>query len=204
MKIVCITTGKTKNLTLGGNYDVLDQTDEKYKILNDGGNEAEYYKKLFDVVPEVEPAPREVLGTVYQGKDDNNLHTFQVTIDGVNHAQITILEIDSVAGSCGVTSYSGITELLETLNSTAEDIERDVEEAEVIEVFISAVKELIAGADSVSVFSSTVENEDVESYGAAIIALRALDTAIFYVETLNNESGNRIFILGHNNPEENE
>ena len=62
MKIICKRQGETKLISIDSEYEVIEQNDTRYTILNDKGIQKNYSKKLFEVVEEapvrVARAPR--------------------------------------------------------------------------------------------------------------------------------------------------
>lgn len=54
MELQCISLGQTKLLTIDKIYEVIDETENRYSIINDKGIQKNYAKNLFSVVP-VEP-----------------------------------------------------------------------------------------------------------------------------------------------------
>jgi hypothetical protein len=57
MRVVCINSGSTKNLTEGNSYDVVRSTEDHYHIVNDRGITARYSSKLFKQEEVAIPAP---------------------------------------------------------------------------------------------------------------------------------------------------
>ena len=53
MKIICKKQGETKLISIDSEYEVIDQSETRYTILNDKGIQKNYSKKLFEVAEEV-------------------------------------------------------------------------------------------------------------------------------------------------------
>lgn len=54
MELQCISLGQTRLLTIDKIYEVIDETENRYSIINDKGIQKNYAKNLFSVIP-VEP-----------------------------------------------------------------------------------------------------------------------------------------------------
>jgi len=52
MKIICKKQGETKLISIDSEYEVIDQSETRYTILNDKGIQKNYSKKLFEVIEE--------------------------------------------------------------------------------------------------------------------------------------------------------
>lgn len=57
MKITCKNKGANKLISVDTEYEVINESETRYTILNDSGVQKNYAKKLFDVVEEDEPEP---------------------------------------------------------------------------------------------------------------------------------------------------
>jgi len=55
MKLKCINQGNFKNITLGNEYQLLEESVDLYTIINNGGVSARYSKGYFEVIPEPIP-----------------------------------------------------------------------------------------------------------------------------------------------------
>lgn len=101
MNIKCINKGEFKNLTVGFVYEILNETNTKYLILNDKGSEASYGKGYFaliaDPIPEPEP-PKEVSFGLF----DMEL----ILYIGDEKEAGTNLETSWVAENCGIHDYA--------------------------------------------------------------------------------------------------
>jgi len=57
MKITCKNKGANKLISVDTEYEVINESETRYTILNDSGVQKNYAKKLFDIVEEDEPEP---------------------------------------------------------------------------------------------------------------------------------------------------
>ena len=59
MTLICVSTGTTKLLTINNEYEVINETENRYIILNNKGVQQRYDKRLFTIKPEeVEDLPQ--------------------------------------------------------------------------------------------------------------------------------------------------
>lgn len=101
MNIKCINKGEFKNLTVGFIYEILNETNTKYLIVNDKGSEASYGKGYFALIEEPAPVPeppKEV--SIEVDEDGVKLYI------GDNQVASSGFESSWVAENCGVHDYS--------------------------------------------------------------------------------------------------
>lgn len=126
MKITCKSLGETKLLTIGNEYEVINESDNRYTILNDKGIQKNYAKNLFDVFVEVPPVPAKIIinelnietnadsiGDEEDGYSDINV---SIEIKGDNNFDFKyklggIESYDSEI-SCGVSQLTGINSMM--------------------------------------------------------------------------------------------
>lgn len=122
MKVKCINQGNFKNITLGSEYEVSDQTEGLYYVINNIGDTAKYSKNYFEVVEEI----KEIIVPVAVKKetsirfekdydDGNEVESFQCYI---NNQYVTTFSLyKGVAGNCGLIAVNGIEYLMRNLIS---------------------------------------------------------------------------------------
>jgi hypothetical protein len=153
MKVVCINSGSTKNLTEGNSYDVVRSTEDHYYIVNDRGITARYSSKLFKqeevaVAPPPPPPAPVVMDVVLNVRDvkiewDLNLDE-DFNIDQANRYATTInitnphnqngeakVWINSLLAmetplSCGIMDMQGFNDLLIAFKSKLLDFKEEL------------------------------------------------------------------------------
>lgn len=130
MELQCISLGQTKLLTIDKIYEVIDETENRYSIINDKGIQKNYAKNLFSVVP-VEPEIPVVNGTgliVDLNVPNRNNGSIELVVK-VNFIEDDVFEfksfifdvIESHIG-CGIGLING----MNTFMSSMEDLEEEV------------------------------------------------------------------------------
>lgn len=130
MELQCINLGQTKLLTINKIYEVIDETENRYSIINDKGIQKNYAKNLFSVIP-VEPE----IPVVHESKlsvdldipnINNGIIELVVKVDFVENDKFEFRSpifdfIESHIG-CGIAMISG----MNTFMSSMEDLEEEV------------------------------------------------------------------------------
>lgn len=107
MKVKCINP-KNYNLTLDKEYDVVEEHEQRYTIVNDNGKEVYYNKALFEVVKDTE-------FTVEVDYDNNSFG-----IEIYNGEEVLLCEdynLHEVANNCGVTDFGEVNDLFYRIKS---------------------------------------------------------------------------------------
>lgn len=142
MKIICKKQGETKLISIDSEYEVIDQNETRYTILNDRGIQKNYSKKLFEVVEEVQervvrapraprvprqappvivepvvviPAVDELVITTSAEYRDNQVR-FKIQANFINNLvfefNITALTIYGSNISCGIKDVNGLNDFM--------------------------------------------------------------------------------------------
>ena len=114
MKLKCINQGNFKNITLGNEYQLLEESVDLYIIINNSGVSARYSKDYFEVIPEPIPEIIEDVEEVGVKEDEIGIDFDE---DGdinleINDNEVS-LEFYEVSSNCGVKSYHGVNYLFE-------------------------------------------------------------------------------------------
>ena len=114
MKVKCINQGNFKNITLGNEYQLLEESVDLYIIINNSGVSARYSKDYFEVIPEPIPNIIEDVEEVGVKEDEIDIDfdedgNIDCSING-NNVELDFYE---VASNCGVKSYHGVNYLFE-------------------------------------------------------------------------------------------
>jgi hypothetical protein len=130
IKLKC-TNPKTYKLTLNGEYEILDQSEEMVTIVNDSGKKVNYAKSLFTAVAATPPPPpppparteQDCLNSI--GINGGNimfidLEGDQVTID------MTMYLRSNNEFSCGVVRLEGLNSLIDRIEETIDTSEDDL------------------------------------------------------------------------------
>jgi len=117
MKLKCINQGNFKNITLGNEYQLLEESVDLYIIINNGGVSARYSKDYFEVIPEQIPDIIEDVEEVGVVEDEIEVEfdTDDSDSDIVCSINDNIVTLDfyEVASNCGVKSYHRMNYLFE-------------------------------------------------------------------------------------------
>jgi len=134
MKVKCINQGNFKNITLGNEYQLLEESVDLYIIINNIGVSARYSKDYFEVI--TEPVPDIIEDVEEVGVIEEAIEVYFdyeniiVGIEGDN----TTLTFYEIASNCGVKSYHGMNYLFENCSNNVDLFKRVI--LEVIDVVI--------------------------------------------------------------------
>lgn len=175
MKKVCINS-KNYKLTQGNEYQILQQEDGYYLIVNDSNKTVRYYSDLFDdveeaveeVAPPTPPARTEAdvissLNVTYNDQRcsvtyvdlNNQFVTFQTSTIGITGTEI----------SCGIRQISGINDILSSIDNNVNTNEDDLLELrkEIVKRVISLLIRYNRG-NTRWMLMSTNNNDSYEDY----------------------------------------
>lgn len=140
MKKICINP-KNYKLTQGNEYEILQQEDGYYLLVNDSNKTVRYYSDLFDDVeesnetveaftpPPPPPARTEVDVINSLNVIANNLRCTVTYVD-LNNQTVTFqtnsIEISGTDISCGIHQMSGINDVLASIDSNVNTTEDDL------------------------------------------------------------------------------
>ena len=138
MKLKCINQGSFKNITLGNEYQLLEESVDLYIIINNIGVSARYSKDYFEVIPE--PIPEIIedvdeVGVVEVEEEDTIIVNY-VNSGGISiliNGNETKLNYYGVAGNCGIYSFNGINDLFDFCHNDKELFQKAI--LEIIKVF---------------------------------------------------------------------
>jgi hypothetical protein len=137
MKVKCKKVGSNKSISLNNDYEVIDESDTRYAIINDRNIQMNYAKSLFDVVPEApvvpEVPPVEVIDelnietSIIKDRyvdDDDSIDRLAIKVTcpfiGRNRFEYNSGNILTVSGmniSCGILQIEGVDSLINSLNA---------------------------------------------------------------------------------------
>lgn len=145
MEVICQKTGSNKLITTGNTYEVLNETENRYTLINDKGVQKNYCKSLFslvDVQPVREVLPTRVLNEIsldvevntYGDAIDVNIsYTDNLNLHSQNNESISRLYLADTNISCGIHQLSGlnnlfkgIDDILNALNNNYSNLPNDV------------------------------------------------------------------------------
>jgi len=150
MKVKCINQGNFRNVTEGKEYEVISEDARAYKIKANDGDDRNYSKGYFEVIPEPVIEDIDEIGvaeekqpefTVEWGDDSNIL----ICANGNS----VLLEYCRVASNCGVASYHGVNWLLENCDENI-DLFKDI---------IKSIIELIEESSQYCMFILSTNSE---------------------------------------------
>lgn len=116
MKLRCETTGSNKAISRNTEYEVVEETTERYSIINDNGVQKNYAKKLFRVIPEILPVTVidelniETTATI---NPDGTAISFNISCSFIgrnrfNYNTDDVLFLNTTNISCGIHQISGL------------------------------------------------------------------------------------------------
>lgn len=164
-KIKCVETNGYK-LTIDKEYNLLDERDDFYYLINDNQRQVKYHKRLFnvveeEVVPEV-PARRTEQDMINSIQFNNNVLTF-VDLDGNTITLRSNLQYGDSLISCGIGQCYGIYSLLKQIEDAIPDTDDYLElHKAIITTFVSNC--IINKTSKVMWLVSTNLNETDEDY----------------------------------------
>ena len=170
MKLKCINQGSFKNITLGNEYQLLEESIDLYIIINNSWVSARYSKDYFEVIPE--PIPDII--EVYFDDDNENI---EIKIND-NSTSLVFWE---VASNCGVRSYNGVNFLFENCDQNI-DLFRKVMN-QVLDLIIEERRCCMV------LFSTNDEYEDIWT-----VLDEIMDTGSQVVENPNSELDVKLWI----------
>jgi len=136
MKLQCKNKGNNKSITTGKEYEVINETETRYSIINDKGIQANYAKNLFskavEIIPEIPIIDGFEAETSFINNEDE-LPGFKIIIkingfDNYVFEQDTILAISQPPISCGIKLVSGLNGLMSFINEFKEDFDNYLNE----------------------------------------------------------------------------
>lgn len=137
-KIICKKVGKNVSISLNSEYDVFEETEKKYSIINDKGIQKNYCKSLFDVVEEQEELAPVVLTNLITELNvsisslnlaQNRINTsLNITSNDqfINFTQSFTTRWNDSSISCGIKQLYDITNIFEALNNLKTQIENSL------------------------------------------------------------------------------
>jgi hypothetical protein len=221
MKIKCKQLGNNKSISLTTEYDVIDESDSRYAVINDKGIQKNYAKSLFDIIPEVPVIPPvEVIDelnieTSIEKTEDDEQSIDKLAIKvicpfiGRNRFEYNsgnILTVSGMSISCGILQIEGLNSLITHLNSMRTAFDTYMrnhanvfilnEEINVDEVFkditTSLVQDIIAEFQGEDGSAVLLLSTTNDSIASSPVLKEALNEVSSTVTALNPNSGNNI------------
>jgi hypothetical protein len=129
-KLKC-TNPKTYKLTLNGEYEILDQSEEMVTIVNDSGKKVNYAKSLFTAVAATPPPPppppvrteQDCIDSIEIYGNDIRFVDLEENTISINAAMYLRSNNDF---SCGVVRLEGLNSLMERIEETVDTSEEDL------------------------------------------------------------------------------
>lgn len=128
MKLQCKNKGNNKSITTGKEYEVINETEARYSIINDKGIQANYAKNLFskaiEIIPEIPIIDGLEAETSINNENEDLGFMITIKIDGVNDyvfEKDNVLNILESPISCGIQLVSGLDELMNFVNEFKDD-----------------------------------------------------------------------------------
>ena len=183
MKLKCINQGSFKNITLGNEYQLLEESVDLYIIINNSGVSARYSKDYFEVIPEPVPEIIEDVEEVGVVEDEIGVYFYDdnENIEIKINDNSTSLVFWEVASNCGVRSYNGVNFLFENCDQNI-DLFRKVMN-QVLDLIIEE------GRCCMVLFSTNDEYEDIWT-----VLDEIMDTGSQVVENPNSELDVKLWI----------
>jgi len=132
MRLKCLKTGNNKSISANTDYDVVEESETRYTLINDNGVQKNYAKNLFRVIPERTARPVPPPAPVIPVVDELNITTavvkgevtFGFTIscpfigrNVFNYDSTQIVNFARISASCGVYSFSGLNSIINHLQT---------------------------------------------------------------------------------------
>ena len=183
MKLKCINQGNFKNITLGNEYQLLEESVDLYIIINNSGVSARYSKDYFEVI--LEPVPEIIEDVEEVGVVEDEIYIeFDDDIEDINirvNGNLLNLIFYEVASNCGVRSYNGVNFLFENCDQNI-DLFRKV----ITEVLDRIIEE---NCCCMTLFSTNHEYEEIWT-----VLDEIMDTGSQVVENPNSELDVKLWI----------
>ena len=126
MKIKCINNGNYNNITVGNEYEVVEEKRDLYTITNDIGVEANYHKKFFE---KSKPTPPQKIKPIFSFDIESDVLTIESGFPNHLVRHTVAFYTDEIAGNCGTTSINGVNTLCAQLYQLEEETEENIEAA---------------------------------------------------------------------------
>ena len=119
MELECTKLGNTKSISLNSKYNLINESDTRYTLVNDRGIQANYAKNLFRVIPEApiipEALPIPVINELNIETSCNNNLIFVINClftEGLNFnfSSNNNFSFGQTSFSCGITGLNGLNE----------------------------------------------------------------------------------------------
>jgi hypothetical protein len=134
MEIKCIDTRGYKQITLNKNYELINETENRYAILNDKGVQTNYGKALFEKVPEIVALPKvtdiEIETSAVVDNEDDQAYIrpkviFKFLLNN-NETKTLVKSMEEIVGytstiGCGITEISGVNTMMNFINNLEKD-----------------------------------------------------------------------------------
>lgn len=142
MRVICTKRGSNVSISENTEYEVINQTEKRFSIINDKGVEKNYCKSLFKVVeeqrpvreraPRPQPVPQPVIRdinnlnveTIVEYVDNDESHyniklIATVEEEGINYSYEVEAELgdNPTAISCGIYQLTGLNSILSTITA---------------------------------------------------------------------------------------
>lgn len=167
MKVKCINQGNFKNVTLGNEYEVSDQTESLYYVVNNIGDTAKYSKNYFEIIQEIEEvvvpvvAKKELSIKLRDNRyDEEDYDNIYIKCHVNSRYATTFSLLNYISGNCGVISINGITDLINSLINLKNN---DLFDESIEDVFKTIINQLlkILNEDSwgLVIFSTNTNND---------------------------------------------
>lgn len=218
MEIICTKTGSNKSITAGNTYEVLNETENRYTLINDKGVQKNYCKSLFSFIEEEtsQPVPIRTLDEILLNIEvSQDLDIYRINLSYTDNLNLqnqdlniinTSLNIHNSNISCGIHQLSGLNNLFSNINSflnsinnfyrrqnLSEDIRLEVNLNDLptkSDILTEILSQITEQFESGLVLLSTNINNNRDICDEYIDALNELSVAT--TTTLNPNSGNNI------------
>lgn len=177
MKLTCINIGATKALTLNKVYELVNEKENRYSIINDKDIQRDYAKNLFKKeevvkIPVIEDIEIQTLAAIDHGDGTIAINVSTVFAPDIEFSKkFSHLESSESYISCGIGEINGINDFMVFLNDYAKEIKEFVaansqkftlsEDIDLEEGFISCISGCVL---------QDIMDEMAEQYGMMIVS----------------------------------
>jgi hypothetical protein len=136
MRLKCLKTGNNKSISVNEDYDLIEESETRYTLINDNGVQKNYAKNLFRVIAERParpvPPPTPVIPVINELNittavvKENDTFGFTVSCPFIgrnvfNYDSRQIVNFSRIAASCGVFSFLGLNNIVNHLLAMKEN-----------------------------------------------------------------------------------
>tara|TARA_R110000772_G_scaffold54130_1_gene123547 strand:- start:63599 stop:64198 length:600 start_codon:yes stop_codon:yes gene_type:complete len=197
MKVKCI-NAKNYALTVNNEYEVLNEIDQRYVIINDKNRQVKYGTDLFEKVEEEEAIPARppdsvetIVGTA-RLNDERFTFTINETRLSFNHN----LRISGTDMSCGIKEVYGLNDYMDAINHTLAGERQEVINELTKKFFSLFFGEMEYAMALLSTNTDDDDNDDVnDGYPVLQAALDPLATSITRCNNPNSDNVIALWVI---------